>query len=68
MVFQINIHVNYILIILLYIYSLKSLKLDNALRLLRLISCLSCSKREGNKYAKADNLNDSIQNLSIHGE
>ena len=30
--------------------------------------CLSCSKMEGNKYAEVDNLNDSIQNLSIHGE
>ena len=31
-------------------------------------SCLSCSKMEGNKYAEVDNLNDSIQNLSTHGE
>ena len=33
MVFQINIHVNYILIILLYIYSLKSLKLDKFIKI-----------------------------------
>ena len=31
-------------------------------------SCLSCSKMEGNKYAEVDNVNDSIQKLSIHGE